>query len=40
MVKQEGIYIEMATRRVSRLELWMKGFLFSVVKAFVRLANA
>jgi hypothetical protein len=36
----EGVKIEMVKREVSRLEMWMKGFLFSVVKAFVRLANA
>ena len=36
----EGVKIEMVKREVSRLDLWMKGILFSVVKAFVRLANA
>ncbi len=39
-MKKESIKIEMVQREVSRLELWLKGSLFSVVKAFVRLANA
>lgn len=36
----EGVKIEMVKREVSWMELWMKGILFSVVKAFVRLAHA
>jgi len=40
MMRKEGIQIEMVTRPASRLQIWMKGVLFTVVKTFVRLANA
>jgi hypothetical protein len=36
----EGVKIEMVHRNVSRVELWMKGMLFFVVKAFVKLGHA
>jgi len=39
-MKKESIKIEMVQREVSGLQLWLKGVMFSVVKMFVRLANA
>jgi hypothetical protein len=36
----EGIQIEVVKRKVSAMEMWVKGLVFHVVKAFVRLANA
>jgi hypothetical protein len=39
-MKRENFKIEMVQREISGLEMWIKGVLFSVVKVFVRLANA